>query len=175
MHVVVNGILCGFFWGLEQGTNIHVKSDIRKAVAMTLAPRSWPSCPIFTTNIRGRRPSSSAKFSTDFWIAAKSSSLRKRHHKPRQAFSLRLCDVRIHFPLPLKSLLQRHVRGPLRLRLLIGFHLRRRRLSSARPPRILLGRVCCGCFPDAQSAPRERQRYQRPECQSRPLFPDGIY
>ena len=30
MHIVVNGILCGFFWGLEQGSNIHVKSDIRK-------------------------------------------------------------------------------------------------------------------------------------------------
>ena len=32
-----------------------------KAVAITLAPRSWPSWPILTTSRRGRRPSSSAK------------------------------------------------------------------------------------------------------------------
>ena len=31
---------------------------------MTLAPRSWPSWPILTTSMRGRRPSDSAKAST---------------------------------------------------------------------------------------------------------------
>ena len=34
------------------------------AVAMTLAPRSWPSCPSLATIIRGRRPSAAAKAST---------------------------------------------------------------------------------------------------------------
>ena len=33
----------------------------RSAVAMTLAPRSWPSWPSLATMIRGRRPSSAAK------------------------------------------------------------------------------------------------------------------
>lgn len=32
-------------------------------VAMTLPPRSWPSCPTFATRIRGRRPS----FATNCW------------------------------------------------------------------------------------------------------------
>ncbi len=40
-----------------------------KAVAITLAPRSWPSWPSLTTSMRGRRPSSSAKASTSAWIA----------------------------------------------------------------------------------------------------------
>ena len=28
---------------------------------MTLAPRSWPSCPIFATRMRGRRPCVASK------------------------------------------------------------------------------------------------------------------
>src|SRR5439155_761211 len=35
-----------------------------KAVAITLAPRSWPSWPILATSMRGRRPCSPAKRST---------------------------------------------------------------------------------------------------------------
>ena len=34
------------------------------AVAITFCPRSWPSCPILATRMRGRRPSASANFST---------------------------------------------------------------------------------------------------------------
>ena len=39
-----------------------------KAVAITLAPRSWPSWPSLTTSMRGRRPSSRAKASTSCLI-----------------------------------------------------------------------------------------------------------
>mmetsp|Transcript_24522 Transcript_24522/g.52219 ORF Transcript_24522/g.52219 Transcript_24522/m.52219 type:complete len:219 (-) Transcript_24522:984-1640(-) len=36
-----------------------------KPLAMTFAPRSWPSCPIFATRIRGRRPSATSNASTN--------------------------------------------------------------------------------------------------------------
>ena len=39
------------------------KPKSAKLVAITFAPLSWPSCPIFATNILGRRPSSVAKVS----------------------------------------------------------------------------------------------------------------
>ena len=45
-----------------------------KAVAMTLAPRSCPSCPSLTTSMRGRRPSSRAKLSISRWMRRKPSS-----------------------------------------------------------------------------------------------------
>mmetsp|Transcript_13675 Transcript_13675/g.28188 ORF Transcript_13675/g.28188 Transcript_13675/m.28188 type:complete len:227 (-) Transcript_13675:791-1471(-) len=43
-------------------------------LAMTLAPRSWPSCPILATRIRGRRPSAASNSSTIASIDSYSSS-----------------------------------------------------------------------------------------------------
>ena len=51
-----------------------------KAVAMTLAPRSWPSWPSLTTSRRGRRPSSSAK-AAHLGLDARRS--RRRRHRRR--------------------------------------------------------------------------------------------
>src|SRR6185503_10470383 len=88
VHVVFDGGACRLLRRLEQRADVDVEAEIgegggdhlgaavvavlahldhhqarpaTKAVAITLAPRSWPSWPILTTIRRGRRPSSSAK------------------------------------------------------------------------------------------------------------------
>ena len=45
----------------NSGPKSTSKPRSAKAVAITLAPRSWPSWPILATRMRGRRPSASAK------------------------------------------------------------------------------------------------------------------
>ena len=58
----------------NSGPTSTSKPRSANAVAMTLAPRSWPSWPIFTTSMRGRRPSASANASTSARIRSKPSS-----------------------------------------------------------------------------------------------------
>ena len=48
------------------------------AVAMTFCPRSWPSCPIFATRMRGRRPSRSR----NAFVRARTVAMRRRLSRP---------------------------------------------------------------------------------------------
>jgi len=61
VHVVLDRLPRDLLGRLEEHAHVDVEAQIGEAVAITLAPRSWPSWPILATSMRGRRPCSPAK------------------------------------------------------------------------------------------------------------------
>ena len=77
VHVVLDRVAGRFLGRLEQGPISTSKPRSANAVAITLAPRSWPSWPSLATSMRGRRPSPWAK--RDLGAQRRKP---RRHHMP---------------------------------------------------------------------------------------------
>jgi hypothetical protein len=74
VDVVLDGGAGGFGRGLEQRPDVDVEAESAKAVAITLAPRSWPSWPIFTTSSAAGGPPPRRRLDVGADAAAKPAS-----------------------------------------------------------------------------------------------------
>ena len=105
------------------------------AVAITFCPRSWPSCPILATRMRGRRPSASANFSTSSVALTKyCSPFRLRRDRPRRWYGSPRHACPKPFPARRRSPPRWPWPAPRRWPARAGC-LRRQRPGSARPAR----------------------------------------
>ena len=63
VDVVFDGLACNFGGRAEQRAEVDVEAEVGEGRGDDFGPRSWPSCPIFATRMRGRRPARAANAS----------------------------------------------------------------------------------------------------------------